>query len=127
MDQKWSKVTLANEISAIIENIKLIPNTTTKITPLDAHFNRKTDTQTSSIVTNPNNKNLSNNNIKKFYLDKKIIRRSMLDQQSMWNFSVSEPELDIQYNTPTISDEYSDAIPLARQVQNKRKHLSPKK
>ena len=41
MDNKWSKESLANKISAIIENIKLIPNTTTKITPFEAHFNRK--------------------------------------------------------------------------------------
>ena len=33
MDKKWSKKTLVNKISAIIENIKLIINTTIKITP----------------------------------------------------------------------------------------------
>ena len=43
MDNKWSKI-LANKISAIIENIKLIPNTTTKITPYEAHFSRKLST-----------------------------------------------------------------------------------
>ena len=41
VDNNWSKETLANKISAIIENIKLIPNTTTKITPFEAHFGSK--------------------------------------------------------------------------------------
>ena len=48
----------------------------------------------------------------------------MLDQQSMWNYSDSEPNLDIQNNTPTNSDEDSETIPLARQAQRKRKHIS---
>ena len=83
MDDKWSKETLANKISAISKNIKIILNTTTKITPFELHFGRKPNTHTSNIDTNPNKENLSYNNIKKFYLDKKIIRRPMPDQQSM--------------------------------------------
>ena len=49
----------------------------------------------------------------------------MLDQQAMWNFSDSESNLDIQYNTSTNSDKDSETIPLARQTQGKRKHISP--
>ena len=52
--------------------------------------------------------------------DKKILRRLMLDQQSMWNFSHSEPKLDIQYNNPENSDAESDTIRLARQAQYKQ-------
>ena len=59
VDNNRSKETLANKISAIIENIKLIPNTTKKITPFEAHFGRKPNTQTSNIVTHPNKKNLT--------------------------------------------------------------------
>ena len=79
-----------------MENIKLIPNTTTKITLFEAHFGRKPNTQTSNIVTHPNKENLTYNNIKKFFLDKKILRRPMLDQQSMLNFSDSELGHSIQ-------------------------------
>ena len=125
VDTNWSKETLASNISAIIENVKLISNTTTKITLFEAHFGRKPNTQTSNIVTHPNTNNLTYNNIKNFYLDKKILRRPMLDQQSMWNFSDSEPNLDIQYNTPENSDAESDTIPLAKQRQSKRKRISP--
>ena len=51
----------------------------------------------------------------------------MLDQQAMWNFSDSEPNLDIQYNNPENSDEESDTIPLAGQRQAKHKQISPMK
>ena len=125
MDTNWSKETLANKISAIKENIKLIPNTTTKITPFEAHFGRKPNTPTSNLVTHPNKKNLTYSKMKQLYLDKKILRRPMLDQQSMWNFSDSEPNLDIQYNTHEDSEAESDTIPLARQKQKKRKQISP--
>ena len=121
VDNNWSKETLANKVSGKIENIKLIPNITTKTTPFEAHFGRKPNTQTSNIVTHPNKKNLLYNNIRKFYLDKKVLRRPMLDQQAMWNFLDSEPNLDIQYN----SDGESDTIPLARQIPAKRKQISP--
>ena len=125
VDTNWSNETLASKISSIIENIKLIPNTTTKITTFEAQFGRKPNTQTSNIVKQPNKKNLTYNKIKKFHLDKKILRRPMLDQQAMWNFSDSEPNLDIQYNTPENSDAESDTIPLARQRQSKREQISP--
>ena len=82
VDTNWSNEILASKISAIIENIKLIPNTTTKITPFEAHFDRKPNRQTSNIVTRPYKKSLTYNNIKKFYLEKKILRRPMLDQQA---------------------------------------------
>ena len=49
----------------------------------------------------------------------------MLDQQSMWNFSDSEPNLDVQYNTPSNSAADSDIIYLARKALNKRKLISP--
>ena len=62
VDNNWSKETLASKRSAIIENLKLKTNTTAKITPLEAHFGRKPNTQTSNIVTHPNKKNLTYNN-----------------------------------------------------------------
>ena len=36
-DTNWSQITLADKIAEIIEEIKLIPNTTTKIAPYTAH------------------------------------------------------------------------------------------
>ena len=43
-DPKWSKMTLPDKITEIIQEIKLLPNTTTKIAPFTAHFGRKPNT-----------------------------------------------------------------------------------
>ena len=65
-DTNLSKITLADKIAEIIQEIKIIPNTTTKIAPYTAHFGRKINTQLSNIVTKPSHTNLSYKNTKKF-------------------------------------------------------------
>ena len=50
IDPKWDKETLADKITNIIENIRLIPNTTTRITPFEAHFGRTANTQLTNIL-----------------------------------------------------------------------------
>ena len=69
-DTKWSKITLADKIKEIIQEIKLIPNSTTKISPITAHFGRKHNTPISNITTQISTKNLSYKDITKFFLDK---------------------------------------------------------
>ena len=44
VDEKGSKESLVSKISAIIENIKLIQNTTTKNAPFETLFGRKPKT-----------------------------------------------------------------------------------
>ena len=66
IDPKWDKETLADKITHIIENIRLIPNTTTRITPFEAHFGRTANTQLTNILKKPNHKNLSYNKKKEF-------------------------------------------------------------
>ena len=51
IDINWSQVTLTDKVAEIIQEIKLIPNTTTKIAPYTAHFGRKINTQLSNITT----------------------------------------------------------------------------
>ena len=55
-DTNWSQITLADKIAEIIQEIKLIPNPTTKIAPYTAHFGRKINTQLSNITTKPTKK-----------------------------------------------------------------------
>ena len=43
-DPKWSNNTLADKIAEIIQEIKIMPNPTTKISPFTAHFGRKHNT-----------------------------------------------------------------------------------
>ena len=49
----------------------------------------------------------------------------MTDQQTTWNFSDSEPNLDIQYNIPSNSDEELEKVLLAQQAHGKSKHITP--
>ena len=128
IDPKWDKETLADKITHIIENIRLIPNTTTRITPFEAHFGRTANTQLTNILKKPNRKNLSYNKIKNFHLDKKKLKQAMLSEASIWNQdSDSEPHLDIQYQSPGAESD-SDEEPLATKrapMAQKRKTISP--
>ena len=58
IDPKWTQATLSEILANIIENIKLIPNATTQLSPFEAHFCRKPNTEISNIVTMPSHKNL---------------------------------------------------------------------
>ena len=128
IDPKWDKETLADKITHIIENIRLIPNTTTRITPFEAHFGRTANTQLTNILKKPNHKKLSYNKIKNFHLDKKKLKQAMLSEASIWNKdSDSEPHLDIQYQSPGAESD-SDEEPLATKrapTAQKRKAISP--
>ena len=106
-DINWSQITVADKIAEIIQEIKLIPNTTTKIASYTAHFGRKINTQLSNIITKPSHNNLSYKNIKNFYLDKKRgLKQPMLNAESIWNIETdSEPELDIRFNEDIPDDE----------------------
>ena len=70
IDPNWSNRTLANRLANITENIRLIPNSTSKTTPFEAHFGRKVKTENSSVTTKPSRHNLKYNN-----LTKKIFRQ----------------------------------------------------
>ena len=129
-DTNWSQVTLADKVAEIIQEIKLIPNTTTKIAPYTAHFGRKVNTQLSNITTKPSQNNMSYKNIKNFYLDKRRgLKQPMLNAESIWNIETdSEPELDIRFNEDTPDeDSVSDNSTLknVKKKAVKRKHTSP--
>ena len=98
-DLKWSKITLADKIVEIIQEIKIIPNSTTKIAPFTAHFGRKNNTSLSNITTGTSTKNLSYKGITNFYLDKKRgLKQPMLNAETTWNLeSDSKLELVIQF------------------------------
>ena len=61
-DQKWSKITLADKITEIVQELlpnsttKIIPNSTTKISPFTAHFGREHKTPISNITTQTSTK-----------------------------------------------------------------------
>ena len=63
-DPLWSSSDLATIVAIIIESIRLISNTTTRIKPFEAHFGRPPNTELSNIITKPTSKNLSYKQIK---------------------------------------------------------------
>ena len=97
VDPNWSPVTLANRVESIIKSIRLIPNSTTKMTPFEAfeaHFGRKPNTETSNITTKPSIHNVTYKNLSNKCLDKKIT----LTVEEIWRKDGnSEDELDIRY------------------------------
>ena len=130
-DTKRSKITLADKIAEIIQEIKIIQNSTTKISPFTAHFVRKHNTPISNITTQPSTKNLSYKDITKFYLDKKRgLKQPMLNAETIWNLeSDSEPHLDIQFQQAIDEEDSSDQSTL-QNVQKKaikRKNISQSK
>ena len=97
IDPIWDNTTIAEKISEIIESIRIIPNRVTKIPPFQAHFGRP-KTELSNLLTKANTKNLSYNNIKSFYLDKRLLQNPSLTPAAIWDRDInSEVNLDIQY------------------------------
>ena len=126
IDPKWTQTTLSEGVANIIENIRLIPNATTKISPFEAHFGRKPNTEISNIVTKPSRKNLSYNKLRSNCLDKKILKHDVLTNEEMWRYDgLSEDNLDIAYTEPenptpiSIDSDESDNMPLRSQSPRK--------
>ena len=58
-DPLLSSADLPTIVAKIIDSIKLIPHTNTKIKPFEAHCGRPPNTELSNIITKPSIKNLS--------------------------------------------------------------------
>ena len=98
IDPLWSSEDITTIVSNIIQNIRLISNRITKITPFEAHFGRKPNTALSNIVTKQNKQNLSYKKIKHFASDRKLLKQPVLSPATIWDMDQdSEPELNIQY------------------------------
>ena len=100
IDHNWSNTALANRLTNNIENIRLIPNTKTKISPFEAHFGRNSNTKLSNITTKTSHKNLTYKNLTKNCLDKKLLKQNALTMEETWKQN-GEPEddLDIRYRS----------------------------
>ena len=109
-DPLWSFSDLATIVAKINESIRLIPNTTTKIKPFEAHFGRPPNTELSNIITKQSSKNLSYNKIQKFASDQATLRHPILPRELMWDLdNGSEPTLDIQYKAQSQPARISDS------------------
>ena len=109
-DPLWSSADLATIVAKIIESVKLIPSTTTKIKPFEAHFGRPPNTDLSNIISKPQSKNLSYKKLKSFASDQATLRHPALPKELIWDwYSDSEPELDIQYQAQSQPARSSDS------------------
>ena len=98
VDPIWDNTTIAEKISEIIESIRLNLNRVTKIPPFEAHFGRPKNLELSNLLTNPNTINLTYNNIKSFYLDKRLLQNPTMTPATKGGRDTnSEVNLDIQY------------------------------
>ena len=118
--------TLAEQLAQLIENIKLVPNTTTRITPFET---TAVENQTQNLQTHSHSLfKQAYDKIKTFDLEKKRRRTAMLRETTMWNqVSIQRPRLDIQYPTPSNLDSDSNAMPLSSKLiasALKRKNMS---
>ena len=114
-DPLLSSSDLETIVEKIIESIKFIPNSTTKIKPFEVHYGRQSNTELSNI-TKPSSKNLSYSIVKKIASYQATLSRPALPTELMrdWD-NDSEPELDIQYKAqsqPTRTSDDSENLPL---------------
>ena len=123
IDPNWNMETLSTRLASIIENIRLIPNKTTRTTPFEAHFGRKLNIELSNIVTKPSLVNLSNTKLKIRCLGKRLPRHDALINEELWRRDGnSEDELDNQYKPsatnpttpPEIDSDDSENVPLTK-------------
>ena len=112
IDPNWSNTTLTNRLANIIENIRLIPNTTTKLLPFEAHFGKKPNTEISNITTKASHKNLTYKNLTNYCLDKKVLQQNALMIEEIWRRDgESEKEVDIRYRSDNDNEDNQPSTP----------------
>ena len=112
IDPNWSNTTLTNRLANNIENIRLIPNTTTKLSPFEAHFGRKPNTEISNITTKASHKNLTYENLTIYCLDKRVLKQNALTMEEIWRRDgESEQEFDIRYRSDNDNEDNQPSTP----------------
>ena len=88
IDPNWSNTTLTNRLANIIQNIRLIPNTTTKISPFEAHFG---------------------STLRKHF---EVLKQNALTMEEIWRRDdESEQELDIRYRSDNDNEDHQTSTP----------------
>ena len=91
---------LASDVAELIKTLRITPHATTKNTPFEAHYGRKPNTPLTNICTTPKISNLSWENTKLLCLDEKILTKSALTPEAIWNRDInSEDELSVVYTS----------------------------
>ena len=97
IDKNISPYKLASNVAELIKTLCITPHTTTKITPFEVHYWRKPNTPLTNICTTPK---ISRENTKLSCLDEKILTKSALTPEAIWNRDInSEDELSVAYKS----------------------------
>ena len=96
IDKNNTPYKLASDVAELIKTLRITPHATTKITPFEAHYGRKPNTPLTNICTTPKISNLSWENTKLSCLDEKMLTKSALTPEAIWNRdNNSEDELSV--------------------------------
>ena len=74
---------LASNVAELNKTLRITPNSTTKVTPVEAHFSRKPNRPLTNISTSPKLSNLSSENTKLSNLDEKVLTKPSLTPEAM--------------------------------------------
>ena len=97
-DPLGSNSDLAQIVAKIIQSIRLVPNSITKIKPFEAHFGRPPNTELLNILIKPSKTSLTYHKIRSFVSDKAKLKQPVLPRESVRDLdNGSEPELNIRY------------------------------
>ena len=118
-----SNADLAQIVTKIIQSIRLIPNSVTKIKPFESHFGRPPNTELSNIVIKANKTRLSYHKIRSFV---SVKAKLIFPRESIWDLeNDSEPELDIRYkDEETLKEDRPQYHHRTRQIQRTRRSLA---
>ena len=108
-------------MAELIKTLRITPHATTKITPFEAHYGRKPNTPLTNICTTPKISNLSWENTKLSCLDEKILTKSALTPEAIWNRDInSEDELSVVYKSNYLPEpSFQPAGPSTQAVRSK--------
>ena len=100
IDKNITPYKLASDVAELIKTLRITPHATTKTTPFEAHYGRKPNTPLINIWTTPKISNLSWENTKLSCLDEKILKKSALTPEAIWNRDTnSEDKLSVVYKS----------------------------
>ena len=130
IDKNNTPYKLASDVAELIKTLRITPHATTKITPFEAHYGRKPNTPLTNICTTPKISNLSWENTKLSCLDEKMLTKSALTPEAIWNRDLnSEDELSVVYKQTYLPEpSYEPAGPSSQVVGTRTPgHTIPKR
>ena len=121
IDKNNTPYKLASDVAELIKSLRITPHATTKITPLEAHYGRKSIKTLSNICTTPKISNLSWEYTKISCLDEKILTKPALTPEAIWNRDInSQDELSVVYKSNYLPEPSFEPAGLSKKADQVR-------